>query len=361
MNRWNVQFTQLVRGSLPGYWGNWSLGRDIAPGAVGSIDPETGSFRLASERLPGMTDAHLVRRNASSDWNMMTSHVTRREAAVDLDGSAVDPETGTKVSAGLQVSWTFGRAGEMVSQCALESSVTLAGADALLQQDLDWLVERAAMSGMGSSRGISQGFGVVTQVLYARSGLNVGSLSEDNTFSLTGTASGVNKLLGEAKGKGSFTSSSSSKSVDKHLWPSEAGALPGEPVPLAFAFASFDGRLLLPSWITHIGAYQLILRNNNGGTYIVKAELSYDTPRGRQKRNTSVSGGLVASFGDIPLDASNIDLALEFVSIGANERKTFHWDSPRGQWLNGIRHIDLFGVWPGATRAVDVEAGIALE
>lgn len=361
MNRWNAQFTQLVRNSLPSHWGNWSLGRDIAPGAVGIVDPETGDFRLVADRVPGLTDANFVRSNASSDWNMMTSNVTRRQVAVDLGGSAVDPETGTRVEAGLEVTWSFGREGEMVSQCALDSSVTLVNADAVLQRNLDWLADQAAMSGMGGSRGISQGFGVVTRVLYARSGLNVGSLSNDNTFSLSGTASGVNKLLGEAKGKGSFTSASSSKSVDKHLWPSEAGVLPGDPVPLAFAFASFDGRLILPSWITHIGAYQLILRNNNGGSYIVKAELSYDTPRGRQKRTTSVSGGLVASFGDIPLDASNIDLVLEFVCVGPNERKTFHWDNPRGQWLNGVRHIDLYGLWPGPTRAVDAEAGLRID
>lgn len=362
MNNWNAQFTQLLRDSLPTYWGNWSLSRDIEPGAVGIVDPQTGSFRLVSSALPGLSKSNLLRKNASSDWNMMTSNVSRKEANVDLGGHVVDPETGAEVKAGVEVSWQFAREGEMVSQCALESFVALNNVDSLLHDNLDWLAGQARTSGMENGRGgIAQGFGVVTRVLYARSGLNVGSTSANNAFSIRGTASGVHKLLGEANGKGSFTSTSSSKSMDKHLWPGEANKLPESPVPLAFSFASFSGRLLLPSWITHIGAYQLILRNTHGGTYIVKAALEYDTPSGRKKESTSVSGGLTASFGDIPLDASNIDLNLEFVCVGKNEKKHFHWASPRGQWVTGIRHIDLYGVWPGATRAVDAEAGTRLD
>ncbi|QSX77888.1 hypothetical protein [Agrilutibacter solisilvae] len=359
MINWNAQFTQLIRKTNQAYWGNWSLSSEITPGAVGILDPATGLFKLISSEIPGVSDGNFIRTQVSSDWNAMTSDVSRTEVEVDLKGEAEDPETGVKATAGVQVQWKMGREGSMVSKCALDAESVLNNPDAVLGQNLDWLVQRAAQSGMGSDGRIAQGFGVITSVLFAKSGLNVGSMAADNTFSLTGTASGVHKMLGEASGKGSFTSTSESKSVDKHLWPSEAGVLASGSTPLAFTFASFDGRLLLPRWITHISAFQLVIRNSNGGTYIVDISLQYDTPRGRKSHQTTVSGGLSASIGDIPLDASNLVLDLSFRGVFSSESKRLQWSSPRGQWVGGVRHVDLYGVWPGETRAVDVEAGVA--
>ncbi len=360
MDNWNAQFTQMVRGTYPAYWGNWSLSPDIVPGAVGILDPVSGTFRLVTQQLNGLTPANTITSALSSDWNMMTSTVSRKETKVSLDGSAVDPESGTKITAGVQVDWTMGKSGDMVSQCALDSTTLLNNIDTVLNAQYAWLNTQAGQCGMSSSRGISQGFGVITNVVYARSGLNVASQADDNTFSLVGSVSGVNELLGEAKGQGSYVSANSTKSTDKHLWPADPGKVAAGTAPIAFSFASFDGNLLLPRWITNIGAYQLVLRNNHGGTYVVKASLGYDCSAGRQTQNTSVSGGLTASFGSIPLDATNIDLNLEFVCVGANEKKSFHWPNPRGEWITGMRHVDLYGVWPGQTRAVDAEAGINL-
>lgn len=359
MINWNAQFTQMIRKTNQAYWGNWSLSSEVSPGAVGIVDPSTGLFKLIASEIPNVSEGNFLKNKVSTDWNAMTSDVSRTEAEVDLKGDVTDPETGATAKAGLQVKWKFGQEGSMVSKCALDSETVLNNPDAVLGQNIDWLVERAAQSGMGSSGRIAQGFGVVTSVLYARSGLNVGSMAADNTFSLTGSASGVQKLLGEATGKGSFTSTSESKSVDKHLWPSEAGVLPSGSVPLAFTFASFDGRLLLPRWITHIGAYQLVIRNTHGGTYNVGVKLTYDTPRGAKTHETSVIGGLTATIADIPLDASNLKATLVFHGVRTDETHALQWASPRGQWLNGVRHVDLHGVWPGQTRAVDAEAGLS--
>ena len=359
MINWNTQFTQMIRKTNQAYWGNWSLSSEITPGAVGIVDPATGLFKLIATTVPGLSDGDFLRNQVSSDWNATTSDVSRTETEVDLKGEITDPDTGITVKVGVQVEWKFGREGSMISKCALDAETVLNNLDAVLARNIDWLAERAGQSGMGSDGRIAQGFGVVTSVLYARSGLNVGSMAADNTFSLTGTASGVQKLLGEASGKGSFTSTSASKSVDKHLWPSKAGVLPTGSVPLAFTFAAFDGRLLLPRWITHISAYQLVIRNTNGGTYIVDAKLEYDTPRGRKTNEVTVSGGLTARIADIPLDASNLEVTLVFRGVTTNETHRLQWRSPRGQWVNGVRHVDLFGVWPGGTSAVDVEAGLA--
>lgn len=359
MIHWNAQFTQMIRKTNQAYWGNWSLSSEITPGAVGIVDPATGLFKLIASAIPGVSEGNFLHNRVSSDWSAMTSDVSRTETEVDLKGEATDPETGLTAKAGLQVQWKFGHEGSMMSKCALDGETVLNNPDAVLATNIGWLTARATQAGMGTGDRIAQGFGVVTSVLYARSGLNVGSMSNDNTFSLTGTASGVRKLLGEVSGKGSFTSTSASKSVDKHMWPSEAGVLPSGSVPLAFTFASFDGQLLLPRWITHIGAYQLVIRNNHGGTYIVDATLTYDTPRGQGKKSATVSGGLTSTFGDIPLDASNLKLQLVFRGVLSNETHNLQWNSPRGQWVSGVRHVDLFGRWPEQTRVVDVEAGLA--
>lgn len=358
MTQWNSQFTQMVRNSHPGYWGNWGLSPDIAPGAVGIVDPHNGSFRRIAAALPGLDDAQLRRQPLSIDWSMMTSDVRQTRAAAQLDGSVTDPETGLKITAGTKITWSFGRQGSMVSQCALEETVGLNDPTALLTRHLDWLLARAQEAGMQQGNGIAQGFGVITDVLYARSGVNVASQSADNSFSITGNAGAVEKMLGQARGRGSFVSTSAQRSVDLHLWPSEAGRLADTQAPLAFAFASFGGRLPMPNWITHLGAFTLILRNNHGGTYIVDAHLQFDTPRGAQQRRVTVSGGLTSTIGDIPLDASNLRLELGFRGIRSTDRRHFHWQRPLGQWLNGVRTIDLFGVWPGQTRAVDVEGRV---
>ena len=359
MINWNAQFTQLIRRSNPTLWGNWTLSSEVSPGAVGILDPLTGAFKLIADAIPGVSPGNFIRNSVSSDWDTMSSEVSRTESEVDLGAEVTDPETGVTAKAGMEIAWKFGREGSMVSKCALDSELVLNNPDAVVADHLDWLVQRAVQSGMGSDKGIAQGFGIITSVLYARSGLNVGSMANDNTFSLKGSASAVQKMVGEVKGKGSFTSASSSKSVDKHLWPSEAGVVAKNSAPLAYTFASFDGRLLLPRWITHISAYQLVISNAHGGTYIVDATLQYDTPRGRKTANGTASGGLSVTFGDIPLDASNLELELGFRGVMTTEKHHLQWKSPRGQWISGVRHVDLYGVWPGDTRAVDAEAGLA--
>lgn len=359
MINWNRQFTQLIRKSNSTLWGNWTLSNEVSPGAVGILDPQTGTFKLIADALPGVTANNFIKTPVSSDWDTMSSEVSRTETAVDLGAEVTDPDTGVTAKAGLEIAWKFGREGSMVSKCALDSESVLNNPDAVLVNQMDWLVQRANQSGMGSGNGIAQGFGVITSVLYARSGLNVGSMANDNSFSLKGNASAVQKMVGEVKGKGSYTSASSSKSVDKHLWPSESGVLPTSSTPLAYTFASFEGRLLLPLWVGHISAFQLVVSNTNGGTYIVDTKLAYDTPRGRKTAQGTASGGLTVTFSDIPLDASNVVLECGFQGVISTEKHILQWQSPRGQWVGGVRHVQLYGVWPGSTQAVDVEAGTA--
>ena len=356
MASWNASYTQLIRKGRRAHWGNWALSAQIAPGAVGVVDPETGEFKLVEKTIPA---AQVQTRQQATRWELMSEHVSRQQGQVSLDGSAVDPETGTKVTAGLEVKWGLEKSGSMVSEFSLGSEAYLLSFGDLLNGQYDWLASKAASVGMnGGKGGISQGFGVITSVLWANSGLNVAAQDENTTFSVTGSVSGVNELVGQAEGKGSYTSATANKSVDKHIWPDKENTLPPGAIPIAYTFASFDGRLIIPNWTMQVGSFQLVLNNQHGGTYIVNATLDYDTPQGKRHDEASVSGGLIATMGAIPLTATNLTLNLTFKGVFSDEHKSFRWNTPLGTWYDGTRHIDLSGVWPGQTGAVDAEASL---
>jgi len=356
MTSYNAGYTQLIRKGRRAHWGNWALSAQIQPGAVGVVDPETGEFTLVEEQIPG---AQIQTRQQPTRWELMSEHVSRQQGNVSLDGSATDPETGTKVTAGLEVKWGLEKSGSMISEFSLGSEAVLVGFGELLNRQYDWLKKAAASQGMSrNGGGISQGFGVVTSVLWANSGLNVAAQSDDTTFSVTGSVSGVNELVGQAEGKGSYSSATSDKSVDKHIWPDQAATLAEAAIPIAYTFASFDGQLIIPNWTMEVGSFQLVLNNQHGGTYIVKANLGYDTPQGRRSQEASVSGGLISTLGAIPLNATNLSLDLAFKGVFSDEHKSFKWNTPLGTWYDGKRHIDLSGVWPGQTDAVDAEASL---
>lgn len=355
MSNWNATFTQQIRASRRALWGNWALNSVIKPGAVGTLDPATGEFNYV-----GMVpNAQIVKQPTSSQWSLESEHVTKQQASVELDGSATDPDTGTKITVGTQLTWSMQTAGSMISDFALAEEDVVSNPGGLSTSQWNWLVQQAQSVGRANGNGISQGFGIVTDVLWARSGLNVGALSDSTSFSVTGSASGVNNLVGaQAGGKGSYTSTTENKSVDKHLWPDKASVAATDPIPIAFGFTSFEGNLIMPNWTSQVGSFQLVLNNQHGGTYIVNATLNYNTPSGKQTKNVTVSGGLIATIGAIPLDATNLTLDLSFKGVFSDEHKSFKWDTPLGTWYDGLRHIDLYGVWPGKTNAVDVEAGL---
>jgi hypothetical protein len=353
---YNAGYTQLIRKGRRAHWGNWALSAQIQPGAVGVVDPATGEFTLVEEKLPG---ARIETRQQPTRWELMSEHVSRQQADVSLDGSATDPETGTKIKAGLEVKWGLEKSGSMISEFSIGSEAMLVGYGDAMNGQYDWLKKAAASQGMSrNGGGISQGFGVVTSVLWANSGVNVAAQSDNTTFSITGSVSGVNELVGQAEGKGSYSSAVSNKSVDKHMWPDKEAKLAEKLVPIAYTFASFDDRLIMPFWTAELGSFQLVLNNQHGGTYIVNANLSYDTPQGKRSSSASVSGGLISTIGAIPLDATNLSLDLAFKGVFSDEHKSFRWPTPLGTWYDGTRHIDLSGVWPGQTNAVDSEASL---
>jgi hypothetical protein len=355
MSNWNAAFTQQIRTSRRALWGNWGLNSTIKPGAVGTVDPATGEFQYVG-MIP---DAQIVTEQMSNQWSLESEHVSKQQATIDLDGSAVDPDTGTKITVGTQLTWSMQSAGSLISDFSLAQEDVVGNPGGLAQSQWSWLLAQAQSVGRASNGGVTQGFGIVTDVLWARSGLNVGAQSDNTSFSVSGSASGVNNLVGaQAGGKGSYVSTTENKSVDKHLWPDKASVTVAEPIPIAYGFTSFEGQLIMPNWTSAISSFQLVINNQHGGTYIVKANLSYNTPSGKKSQSVSVSGGLVATIGAIPLDATNLQLDLAFKGVFSDEHKSFKWDTPLGTWYDGARHVDLYGVWPGKTNAVDVEASL---
>jgi hypothetical protein len=354
MERWNHAFSGLIRQTRPEYWGNWGLNMQIKPGAVGVVDSNSGDFRLvADDALPGMK---LDDMKTSSTWALMSENISRSESSVELEGSFTDPESGTKVTAGLKVEWGMAKAWSLVSEFAVGQETVINSYGTLINQNFDSLAKLAESVQMGENGNIAQGFGVITSVIYANSGLNVGSLSDSSTFSIAGSVSGVNELVGKASGKGSYANTSMSKSMDLHIWPEKSGTLAPVSIPIAYTFASFDGKLLIPNWITQLGSLELYMINKVGCTYITNVALKYDTPSGTKSENIQISGGLTKTFGNIPLYATNITVDITFIGIINDDHYHLHWDKPLGQWLNGQRHIEMSGVWPGQTQCIDLEA-----
>lgn len=352
MSNWNSNFTTLLRNDRPVLWGNWALNQYIKPGAVGIIDPSTGNFTLVNESIPG---AEIIESNMSSDWYIKSSNVTEKQSNVTLDGSATDPETGEKITTGLQVTWGFEDAGSLTSKFSTSKESSLKDFSTLINNQMSWLEKQAASVNMQTSAGISQGFCVVTDVIYAHSGLNVGANSHSSNFSIEGSVSGINAMLGDsASANGSYVSSSESDSMDEHIWPSTANTLPTNDIPIAFAVASFDGTFIIPNWTHLLSSFELILDNTHGGTYIAHGELTYDVNGTQHSRKNSASGGMKSTIGDIPIDALNLVYHVSFTSN--KTKKTFSWGSPVNQWLSGERHIDIKGVWPGTPSATDREA-----
>lgn len=352
MLNWNHPFTNLIRKSRSAYWGNWGLNMQIKPGAVGIVDPTVGDFRLVADDLPGIKVNDVA---TSSTWQLSSEHVSRKEATVNLDGSVVDPESGTKIDAGLEVKWELEKAGAIASEFSLSHESTLDDFGTVMHQNMDFLAKKAESVSMGHNGNIAQGFGMVTSVLWANSGLNVGSQEDKGLFSICGSVSGIKEMLGKGTGKGSYVSTNQNKTLDLHIWPDNSGTIAPNPVPIAYTFASFEGRLIIPNWIMELGSFELVLVNKSGCTYITKATLTYNTPEASKKEKVQISGGLTKTIGNIPLNARNLKLNITFKGLINDDHYSFHWDAPLGQWLTGQRHIDMSGVWPGKTHCVERE------
>lgn len=353
----NSTFTRLLRATYRTVWGNWGLDPSIKPGAVGIVDANSGDFRLVADCLPGV---ELSKSEQSRKWDFTSLGVTRSSIYADVEGLIHDPNTGAEVKPEATLLWTFDKEDSIASEFAISGVHTISNL-AILDDQYEWLHAQARKMNMATDAGISEGFGVVTSVTYASSGLNLASKTSNARFSVSGSASGLNRLLGNdgitGKGKASYVFTSNSTEVESHTLPAKSGEVATEPLPVAYTFASFaDSRVLIPSWVGKIGVLKLLVDSKISSftTYTTKVTLSYQTPTGPVEDCRTVIGGSSATFGDIPLSATEMVLTAEFINIGANTCMSMKWNTPASEWLDGTRTVNLTGTWPGAPKITEV-------
>jgi hypothetical protein len=208
----------------------------------------------------------------------------------------------------------------------------------------------ASQVGMLVDGKIAQGFGVITRVLYATSGVNVGAISAGTSFTLSGSAEGVASMLGNAKGSASYSSADPSSATDHSMWPAVPGASATEMAPVAYLFASFQDDIIIPVWKQPIDSLRVIVQNDVGCTYITRANIQYTSDRegGARSKEITVSGGMCGTI-DLPLDAQRLQVDLSFV--GSSDSMRISSAAPIGQWPTGQCVIDITGVWPGGAHS----------
>jgi hypothetical protein len=355
MSDWNNRFTDLIRQSRPNLWGNWALASQVQPGAVGFVDPSTGAFKLVAPSLPGVS---IQEDHTASTWKLSSEGVSRHQGDAKGQASIVDPNTGLRVSPEVEFIWKFEKKDSLASEFAIAKEATVSNLGALSDQ-YEWLLSEAKKVGFAQGEKIAQGFGVITQVIYAQSGVNIGANDRDSSYTLGGSADALHALLGEAgpkaSVKASYGYSRATRSVDKHIWPATEGQAAQSPIPLAYSFSSFEGTTVLPAWRGRVDrlAIHLDSKASKATTYTTRAMLHY-TLHGVRKAEPVVviSGGLSGSFANIPLDATQVTLELTFLGLVKNVKQTFNWDLPLAQWPLGNMHIDITGTWPGKPEAI---------
>ncbi|RCK69437.1 hypothetical protein DT076_11175 [Desertihabitans brevis] len=355
---WNLGLTQMLRNTQPSYWGNWSLDARVVPGAVGVLATATGAFQYVST-LPGAVVATTTA--PSNEWKVQSSDVVQTSTSVDLNGSVTDPDSGTKVDAGLQMTWSFGSEGSLSSTFLLQNQQYLTDPLSQLAANRDWLVAQAQAAGMYQNGAITQGFGVVTQALMAVSGLNLGAQSSNSSFSLTGSVGATNAMAGNAGGdaKGSYARTTASASFEQHLWPAQPDVVAQTLMPVAYQFASFIGQTPVLGWVTNVSGLSILLDDAHGGTYIVNAKATYTVDGVQRSTTAQVSGGRSTMMDSIPAEATSLALELRFKGMMKDEVHRFNWPAPLATFPNGQITVDLYGVWPGSTRAVERTTGAA--
>ncbi len=338
MHALNRHFNSLLRESKPSYWGNWSLDTEIKPGAIGVVNTTTGTFHPAGRQLKNIS---ITSEKMSSKMKLATKSVIGPQI---VTFSAKDKIK--KLTANTNLKWRFVKRGAILSQWNLASEDSLKQPFEVIKSNMDLLKLVAEDMEMYNKAddGITQGFGVITGVLMAKSGMNVASLSDNTHWSISGQASALKSILGYGSAKASYSSAGGDSNVVSVLWPSTPNTTTDKLVPVAYTFTSINGTQLMPFWTQEINSFEIVF--NNHGSYIVKTTLTYQTPHGEKKKHQNIGGFTKRVMSDIPLNATSLKLELEFVNATSNKKEYYHWPTPLGTWSNGMRHIDIHGWWP---------------
>ncbi|WP_299728638.1 hypothetical protein [uncultured Endozoicomonas sp.] len=328
-------FNDLIRRSHPNYWGNFNLDPLIKPGAIGLIDRSSGVFQFSGEYLQNY---EVITSPLSEVMKLSTEHV--KESKLEANAQASNAEVG---QAEVKASWTLKKKGAMVTRWVLTEKLHLKDAGRVIRGNLDLIRSLAESESMYDySTGISQGFGVITGVIMGKGGMNIASLSDRSTFSISGGASSIRAMLSHASGDAAYNSIESEGNVLSFVWPAEELKSDAGLVPVAFTFASLDGEKVIMSWVKPITDFWFIF--NNHGLHYVSINVDY-TSAGSKHRVEEAVMPLSKREVSIPLDSTNVNLAMDYWRTGTTVQ-TYRWKTPLGTWPTGVRHIDIKGSWP---------------
>ena len=347
---WNRAFTDMIRRNRPSMWGNWSLNANIDIGSIGYIDAESGDFSYCDT----LQTTPRVSADVDSQWSMMSTNVRKSSGTTNIAGR-YDPTTGTQVTVEAKVKWDFSETGEIVSTFQPAQQYSLANRGTTIAKQMDQITRVAQANGYMSGSNITQGFGVVTEVIFAEAGMNIGAQSSGSSFSMSGSVAGMAGMTdndqAKASLKGSYFSENSQGSFDSHIWPANANEVATTYVPIAFVFSSFGpNNVLIPVWVNNISEFIIDIDNAHGGTYIVDVALTGDVNGLNTDLGTAkISGGQSRTLAGIPLSTLNLKAELSFET---GPTLTQAWATPLAQIPTGEVLLDVYGVAPGQPSVV---------
>lgn len=253
---WNKKFTELIRQGDGSLWGNWSMVGNVDLGAYGVINPETAEFDVMGNVFHEHEEKFSTAEKRTGDFIFMTSGVKKHDVATKIDGTFIDPETGTKINGGVKFSWGFSRSTDLLAQYTAVRSKNIQNTQNLMKIDVFKTLKTAAGTKgyLNGSGGIKPGFVVITSVVRSAGGFMIGSQSDNQTFSIGGSAKGTSALVEglKAGGKASYAFSEASESIVKYVFPSPNEVISdtdeSERAPIAFKVITFDGNAMLSNW-----------------------------------------------------------------------------------------------------------------
>ncbi len=256
MSDWNKKFTDLIRQNDGSLWGNWSLVAGVTLGDYGVIDPDTAEFTQMGNLIDIYEDLFTITSQSTGNFIYKTSGVQRHSASEKISGEFLEPETQTKVGAGIRFSWSFSNRDDMLANFTAVSSENLKPSQNLLRLDVfKTLLQAAGTVGKRmNSGGISPGFIVVTNVVRSACGFMVASEQANQKFSIGGEVNATSALVDglEANRKAGYSFTDSSESIIKYVYPAPDIVVSPDTdkkqAAIAFKALSFNDRALLTNW-----------------------------------------------------------------------------------------------------------------
>ncbi|HEX2572803.1 MAG TPA: hypothetical protein VH877_24850 [Polyangia bacterium] len=355
---WNRIFTGLIRQSDSKQWGNWSLDPRIKVGSIGSLSTD-GAFAPVGS----LTGYETETTRPSVAWQKSTKRVRRKTFEIQPEAGVTQIPVGTTgitldASGGFVVSWEFEAASELMSEFNVSRIEFIRDAAQVAASNKASLNALADSIGLRTAGSIDQGFGFISSVVWAKSGINAASRTQNSKLSISGKADAAGKLLGttglQAALSGSYAVVHEEGDIDKQIWPAP-GTADGEEIPVAYTFASFEGDILIPDWTGYI--QNIVAEFRNAGSYVAKVEVSYKDSSGHVNETyAGISGGTSRQI-IMPLDASDVAFDVTFVGYGNHVKLVV--PSPLRQAHNGRLEYQIAGLWPSGPEVIPIGIQIA--